>query len=162
MSDSDNAGEMPGTVPFPATGRVLAIDPGSRRIGLAISDPSRMLAQPFQTLESRGGRRDVEAIALIAREHDVVGIVVGLPLNMDGSRGPACELAEQFMERLRQGTGLPVVGWDERLTSVQAERTLAEAGTRRDRRRGGGAVDRVAAALLLQSFLASAASGPER
>jgi putative Holliday junction resolvase len=140
---------------FPAVGRLLAVDAGRRRIGLALSDPSQMLAQPFRTLEARGEARDAEAIARLAREHEVAGIVVGLPLNMDGTGGPECDHARSLIEALRRASGLPVAAWDERLTSVQAERTLVEAGVRRDRRRRGGAVDRVAAALLLQSFLAA-------
>ena len=140
---------------IPPAGRILAIDPGRRRIGLALSDPGRILAQPLMTLECRGPRRDVEAIAELAATHEVVGIVVGLPLNMDGSRGPGCEAAEILMERLRARTGMPVAGWDERLSSAQAERMLIGSGMRRDKRRRGGVVDRVAAALILESFLAS-------
>ena len=113
-----------------------------------------MLAQPLVTLDARGPRKDVQAIARIAVEQEAVTIVVGLPLNMDGSAGPAHAEAIQVMERLRQETDVPVTGIDERLTSVQAERTLIGAGMRREKRRRGGAVDRVAAALILESFLA--------
>ena len=140
---------------IPPSGRILAIDPGRRRIGLALSDPGRILAQPLLTLDARGPRKDAEAIARIAVEHDVVAIVVGLPVNMDGSHGTSYQEAEQMIDRVRAASGLPVVGWDERLTSVQAERTLIEAGMPREKRRRGGAVDRVAAALILESFLGS-------
>jgi putative Holliday junction resolvase len=140
---------------IPPSGRILAIDPGERRIGLALSDPGRILAQPLLTLDARGGRRDAEAIRDVAAEHEVVAIVVGLPVNMDGSHGPAYQEVERFMDRVRAASGLPVVGWDERLTSVQAERTLIEAGVRREKRRRGGAIDRIAAALILESFLGS-------
>ena len=145
--------------PFPQQGRVLAVDPGTRRIGLAISDPTRMLATPLDTLEGRGERRDVEAIVAVAREREAAGIVVGLPVNMDGTHGPAYQAAAKLLERIRVQSGLPVAGWDERLTSVQAERTLIAAGVRRKKRRRSGAIDRVAAALILESFLAFLANG---
>ncbi|MGD8376135.1 MAG: Holliday junction resolvase RuvX [Acidobacteriota bacterium] len=141
---------------WPGSGRLLAVDPGTKRLGLAISDPLRMIACPFRTIDSRGRRKDLEAIARIVGEEEVVGVIVGLPINMDGTRGPECEKAERFIEELRTATGLPVRGWDERLTSAQAERALVEAGVRRERRRREGLVDRTAAALLLESFLAAA------
>lgn len=140
---------------LPPIGRILGIDPGTHRIGVAVSDPMRILAQPLVTVRSRGERRDVEALGELARRHEVVAIVVGLPLNMDGTPGTGYDAAERLMERLRQVTGLPVMGWDERLTSAQAERTLVEAGVSARKRRRRGATDRVAAALILESFLAS-------
>jgi len=100
---------------------------------------------------------------VLAALHEAVAIVVGLPINMDGSRGAACVAAEAFAERLRTVCGLPVVGWDERLTSAQAERLLVSAGVRREQRRQG-ATDRIAAALILESFLGACAvaGGPSR
>jgi putative Holliday junction resolvase len=127
---------------------------------VALSDPDRILAQPLTTLSSRGRRRDLEALVELARQHDAVAIVVGLPYNMDGSQGASFAAAARLLEDLQHASGLPVRGWDERLTSVQAERTLIAAGVRRDRRRKG-TVDRVAAALILESFLASLADSPE-
>jgi putative Holliday junction resolvase len=88
-------------------------------------------------------------------------MVVGLPYNMDGSEGPSFAAAARLLEDLQDASGLPVRGWDERLTSVQAERTLISAGVRRDRRRREGMVDRVAAALILESFLAFLSGSPE-
>lgn len=154
---------VPPTV-IPSGGRLLAVDPGSKRIGVALSDPGRILAQPLTTLERRGDRRDAEAIKALALQHEAVAIVVGLPINMDGSRGSACVAAEAFAERLRAACGVPVVGWDERLTSAQAERLLVSAGVRREQRRKGGATDRIAAALILESFLGACAvaGGPPR
>jgi putative Holliday junction resolvase len=153
---------VPATV-IPSCGRLLAIDPGSKRIGVAVSDPGRILAQPLTTLVRRSDRRDAEAIQALATQHEVVAIVVGLPINMDGSRGSACAAAEALLERLRAACGMPVVGWDERLTSAQAERLLVSAGVRREERRQG-ATDRIAAALILESFLGAcaAAGGPPR
>lgn len=140
---------------IPSLGRILAVDPGSRRIGVALSDPQRILAQPLTTLSSGGRRRDVQALVELAREHEAVAVVVGLPYHMDGSEGPSFASAVRLIEDLRDASGLPVCGWDERLTSVQAERTLISAGVRRDKRRRKGTVDRVAAALILESFLTS-------
>jgi putative Holliday junction resolvase len=141
--------------PIPPHGRILAVDPGSRRIGVALSDPDRILAQPLTTLSSFGRRRDVQALVQLAEEHDAVALVVGLPYNMDGSEGPAFAKSARLIKELEESSGLPVCGWDERLTSVQAERTLIAAGLRRDERRRKGMVDRVAAALILEAFLAS-------
>ncbi len=146
---------------IPSHGRILAVDPGSRRIGVALSDPDRIVAQPLTTLSSGGRRKDVAALVELAREHEAVAIVVGLPYNMDGSEGPSFAAAARLVEDLQDASGLPVRGWDERLTSVQAERTLISAGVRRDRRRRKGMVDRVAAALILESFLASLSGSPE-
>lgn len=149
----------PSSSSIPSQGRILAVDPGSRRIGVALSDPERIIAQPLTTLSSRGRRRDVEVLVKLAREHDAVALVVGLPYNMDGSQGPSFAAAARLVEDLQEASGLPVRGWDERLTSVQAERTLISAGVRRDGRRRKGTVDRVAAALILESFLASLSPG---
>ena len=113
------------------------------------------MAQPFRTLTVRGKQGSLETIAEIVSAHQVVGIVVGLPRNMDGSCGPAYEAAQELMSGVRRATGVPVMGWDERLTTVQAERILVEAGVGRAKRRRGGAIDRIAAALILESFLAA-------
>jgi putative Holliday junction resolvase len=117
-----------------------------------VSDPGRVVAQPLTTLERRSDRRAAQEIKALALRHEAVAIIVGLPINMDGSRGAACAAAEAFLERLRAVCEVPVVGWDERLTSAQAERLLVSAGVRREQRRKG-ATDRIAAALILESFL---------
>jgi putative Holliday junction resolvase len=133
--------------------RYLGLDVGDSRIGVAVSDETATLASGRDTLVRVGRRRDLARIALLAREHDARGIVVGLPLNMDGSRGPQAEKALVFMEDLRRSTGLPVVAWDERLTSVEAEEILARARVRargKDRKK---IVDQVAAVVILQEFL---------
>jgi putative Holliday junction resolvase len=136
-----------------AATRILAIDHGTRRIGIAISDPTATIATPLETITPAGGsaRRAVEQVADLCRRHDVALIVVGWPRNMDGSRGPAARQAEAFADRLRNATTVPVELWDERLSTVEAERTLIEAGVRREERRRSR--DRTAAALFLQTYL---------
>lgn len=132
------------------TGRALGVDVGSRRIGLALSDPGRRAAQPYRVIERSVEERDVAAVLEVARAEGVGVVVVGLPLRLNGTRGTAAEAAEAFAERLRDA-GARVEMWDERLSTVEAERTLRAAGLRgRARRR---VVDKVAAAVILQSFL---------
>lgn len=139
----------------------LALDLGSRRIGAAVSDPGGTIAVPLKTLEAgRDGSLPLAAIRELIRSREVQGIVVGLPRRLDGTHGPEARAAEATAERLHAELGLPVELWDERLTSVEAERLLVEAGVRRKRRRG--ATDRLAATLILQGFLdqrAAVASG---
>ena len=131
--------------------RVLAIDPGTVRIGLAISDPSGTIAQPLSVLRRRSESEDLKAINDLVREHDVDQIVVGLPRMMDGRLEAAALDAQTFGERVGRATGRPVAYWDERLTTVAAERYLIEQGKRRGKRRQE--VDRMAAALMLQGYL---------
>ncbi len=134
-------------------GRTLAFDYGDRRIGIALSDPMGIAARPLMTLTRTTWPRDLERIHAIIREHEVRRIVVGLPLDMDGSRGVRARMTESFMERIRGATGLPVVPWDERLTTVQAERILISGDVRRARRRQ--VIDQVAAVIVLQAYLDS-------
>jgi putative holliday junction resolvase len=129
----------------------MALDFGDRRIGIALSDPMGITARPLLTLERKSWDRDLEAIRSLTAEHEVQRIVVGLPLDMDGSSGPRVRITETFMERVRKATGVPVLPFDERLTTVQAERTLLEADVSRARRRE--VIDQVAAVILLQAFL---------
>jgi len=132
-------------------GRTMALDFGDRRIGIALSDPMGITARPLLTLERKSWGRDLEAIRSLTAEHEVRRIVVGLPLDMDGSSGRRVRITETFMERVRKATGVPVLPFDERLTTVQAERTLLEADVSRARRRE--VIDQVAAVILLQAFL---------
>ena len=131
-------------------GRVLGLDLGSVRIGVAISDPERRVAVPLGTVQV-GAPHDVKAIAALVAEHDVSEIVVGLPLSMSGGSGPGATAAQEFAGALRGMLGLPVHTQDERLSTVEAERSLRGAGARgREIRR---AVDRSAAAVILQAYL---------
>jgi putative holliday junction resolvase len=138
------------------TGRVLGVDLGSRRIGLALSDPGRTIASPHTVLP-RAKRRadDHRAIVAAARDGGAVAIVVGLPLSLSGDLGPAARAALAEVEELQEAAGadLPVETYDERLTTVTAERSLIEARMRREARRR--VVDKVAAAVMLQSWLES-------
>lgn len=131
--------------------RVLAIDPGSVRLGLALSDPSGTIAQPLSVLTRRSEPEDLKALNDLVRKHDVELIVVGLPRMMDGRLAAAAQDAQAFGARVGQATGRPVAYWDERLTTVAAERYLIDQGKRRSKRRQE--VDRLAATLLLQGYL---------
>lgn len=133
--------------------RVLGLDLGARRIGLALSDPEGRIAFPEGYLERRGLRRDLEALGALIAEREVGAIVVGLPIHLDGRSGPAAASARAFAERLGEATGLPVELLDERWTSVEAERHLRSRGRRTVERRGRGTVDTVAATLLLSTYL---------
>jgi putative Holliday junction resolvase len=131
--------------------RILAIDPGTVRLGLALSDPSGTIAQPLSVLARRTEAEDLKALADLVERHEVGLIVVGLPRLMDGRIDAAAKQAQAFGAHVAQATGRPVAYWDERLTSVAAERFLIEQGKRRSKRRQE--IDRVAATLLLQGYL---------
>jgi putative holliday junction resolvase len=132
-------------------GRTMALDYGDRRIGIAISDELGVAARPLLTLSRTRWSEDLERLVALVREHDVRRIVVGLPLDMDGRMGGRARLTEAIIEKIRGATGLPVVPWDERLTTVQAERILIEGDVSRARRRK--VIDQVAAVILLQAWL---------
>jgi putative holliday junction resolvase len=132
-------------------GRVLAVDPGSRRVGLALSDELRRLASPLRTLDAEPAETLAERVAAVAREVGAVELVVGLPTNLDGTAGEAARSARALADGLKKSTRLPVSLQDERLSSVAAERHLVGSGVRRRQRRG--LVDQLAAALVLETFL---------
>lgn len=131
--------------------RLLGIDPGKKRIGVALSDPEGRIASPHGVIEVTGD--EVAEILRLARQNDVSEIVVGYPLRLDGGIGPAAQSAADLARMLERSSALAVTLWDERLSSAQAERDLIAGGVRRRDRRG--ATDRVAAALILQSYLDS-------
>lgn len=132
------------------TGRVLGLDLGDARIGVAISDDERRLAVPLGTVRT-GAPADVKAIAQLVAEHGVTLVVVGHPLLLSGEAGERARHAERFAEALRSALGVVVVLQDERLSTVEAERSLRDAGA--DGRRRRRAVDRSAATVILQSWL---------
>ncbi len=132
--------------------RLLGIDPGSKVIGLALSDVRLSLATPYGTLRRRKLRENAAEIAAIARREGAGGLVVGLPLSMDGSLGPAAQAARDWAEALSGVAGLPAAMWDERLSSAAVTRFLIEEADL-SRRKRADSVDRVAAAWLLQSAL---------
>ena len=132
--------------------RVLGIDYGRRRIGLALSDEEGILASPFPIyVRGRSEARDIAALTSLIDKHGVEAVVVGLPLNMNGSRGEMAREAEAFADRIRQETALPVELFDERLTSSEAERVLLEADLPRRRRKD--LRDSLSAVLILQGHL---------
>ncbi len=137
-------------------GRVLGLDLGDVRIGVAISDADRRLAVPLGTIRT-GAPSDLRAIAEIVREHGVTLVVVGHPLSLSGEVGPAARKAETFAEALRAILSVPVVLQDERLSTVEADRALREAGAGGRERRA--AVDRAAATVILQAYLDAATGG---
>lgn len=135
-----------------ACGRILAIDFGRVRLGLALSDAAGITAQPFATYQRVGPRKDVGYLARIVAENDVRRIVLGLPLRLSGEEGPEAEAVRTFGTRLAARLpGVPVDYEDERFSTVEAERVLVEGGARRRERRQ--TVDRMAAVLILQSVL---------
>jgi putative Holliday junction resolvase len=130
-------------------GPVLGLDYGTRRIGLAVSDPEGRFAFPAGTLQRRGREKDLAALADVIQERGVRRIVLGLPLHMDGRSGEMAEAVRAFAGHLERATGLPVELLDERWTTREAERALRESGGRRRR----GNVDAVAATILLRTWL---------
>jgi putative Holliday junction resolvase len=134
-------------------GRILALDLGRRRIGLALSDELGVTAQGLETLERTSIREDLARLAQLAAEKNVCLILVGNPLHMSGREGSQSEYVRDFAERLKTATGIPVEFWDERLTTVEAQRVLRESGISIEKR--AKAVDRLAAVILLGSYLDS-------
>jgi putative holliday junction resolvase len=132
-------------------GRVIALDVGEVRIGVAISDPGRTVALPAGTIQVAGGPQDLKAVAALVREHEVSTVVVGHPLSLSGRRGPAAMRAEQFAEGLRLVLDVPVDLQDERLTTVEAERALRAAGA--DARKARRVIDQSSASLILRAYL---------
>jgi putative Holliday junction resolvase len=132
--------------------RIAALDVGDARIGVAVSDELGLTAQGVGVVERVGGRRDLEALARILAPYTPERVVVGLPLNMNGTEGPQAERVRAFAGKVAAHLGLPLEFWDERLTTVAAERILLEGDLSRRRRRQ--LVDRVAAALILEGYLA--------
>lgn len=131
--------------------RILALDVGSKRIGVAVSDPLGITAQGLDTIQRQNKRRDWEALAAVLTKFEVREIVVGLPLRLTGAEGTQSEKMRQFAEDLKAQFGLPVHLWDERWTSTEANRLLRETNLSIEKR--GKAVDRMAAILILQSWL---------
>ena len=137
----------------PRPGRILALDLGTRRIGLALSDGLGLTAQGLDTLVRRNKRADLAALATIVREREVELILVGLPLRLNGDAGTQAVWATEFAAMLEQSIGVPVTMRDERLTSVEAEHMLRGRRVPQDQRKA--AIDRLAATIMLQEYLDS-------
>ncbi|MGH9564560.1 MAG: Holliday junction resolvase RuvX [Candidatus Angelobacter sp.] len=133
------------------SGRILAIDYGSRRMGLAVTDPLGITAQGLETLQRKNKRSDMARLEKLLRQYKVREIVLGYPLRMSGQEGAQSQKVAEFAQELRRRFRLPVCLWDERLTSAEANRLLRETDLSIQKR--AAAVDRMAATLILQSFL---------
>ena len=133
--------------------RVLSIDYGDSRVGLAVSDIMGWTAQGIKTVPNHGIKKLIPELDSVIKEYMPEKIVIGLPKNMNATEGERAELTGEFREKLERRTGLPVVMWDERLTTVEAERTLIESKVRRENRKKY--VDKIAAVFILQGYLDS-------
>jgi len=134
----------------------LGVDYGEARIGLAVSDPTGTIATPIEAVKATG-QNDAANIARVATEREAQGIIVGLPLSLDGSQGPAARKINAFCARLRKFTDLPVITCDERMTTVEAHSLLREAGKSPSKARGAerGKIDSASAAIILDSYMQS-------
>ncbi len=136
---------------LPPHGAVMGLDLGTETIGVAVSDGFRRVATPLETVRRRKFGKDADRLLAIAGERDIIGVILGLPLNMDGSEGPRCQSTRAFARNFEGRTDLPIAYWDERLSTVAAERALLEADTTRKRR--AEVIDHVAASYILQGAL---------
>jgi len=134
-----------------ATGALLGLDPGTKTIGVAISDERRTLASPLETVERNGLAHDFEQLGQVIRERRACGIVLGMPVNMDGSMGRRAQSVRAFSRHIEDAFGLPVLHWDERLSTVAAEEAMIATDTRRAKR--AARIDAAAAASILQGAL---------
>jgi putative holliday junction resolvase len=139
--------------------RILGLDYGERRLGFALSDAGEIISMPLSVAEVRSRAQALDAVEKVVRETDAAKIVIGLPVNMNGSRGPAAEGVGAFVEALSARITIPIETWDERLTTKSAHDVLIEAGTSRRRRKE--VVDKLAAQIMLQNYLDSHQS-PDR
>jgi len=133
--------------------RILALDHGTKRIGVAVSDPMKMIAQPLEFISPEPFVDFLERLKTLIAEKEVELILIGMPRNMDGTYGPAAAKVQEFVAALKEAVSVPIKVWDERLTSAQANRFLISAQVRRSKRKEK--VDQTAAAILLQSYLDS-------
>ena len=149
MNASSESSALPEEVP--AFGRLLALDYGTKRVGLAVSTPEQHIASPIETYTRRNATADAEYYRSVVHNYNIVGIVVGLPMHISGDEGGKAREARVFGESIRQATGLPVVFWDERYSSSIAEDYLLAAELTKKKRKAF--IDQVAAQVFLQSYL---------
>lgn len=138
-------------ISLPRHARLLGLDLGTKTIGLALSDVGRQIASPLETIRRVKFQADAAALLRIAEKHAIAGLVIGLPLNMDGSEGPRVQSTRAFVRNLAPLTSLPIVFWDERMSTLAVTRTLLDADASRARR--AEVVDKMAAAYILQGAL---------
>lgn len=154
----DDARHVGGVLPLDAFAvalkpgvRLIGVDVGTKTLGLALSDVSRLIASALETIRRTKFKADAERLLAIVREHDVGGFVVGLPLNLDGTQGPRAQASRAFARNLAGLIDAPILLWDERLSTAEAERMLIAADT--TRRRRAEVIDKLAATLILQGAL---------
>jgi len=131
--------------------RILGLDVGSKTIGMAVSDELELIAHALATLQRKGMERDLQELAAVIQKQEIGTVVVGLPKNMNGSLGPSAEMSLDLVRALEKTTHLPVLTWDERLSTVAAEKALLEGDMSRKKRKK--VIDQVAAVLILQGYL---------
>lgn len=136
---------------LPEQARLLGLDLGTKTIGLALSDVERRIATPLETIQRVKFGQDAAALLKIAERHRIAGLVIGLPLNMDGTEGPRAQSTRAFVRNLAALTALPIVFWDERMSTLAVTRTLLDADASRARR--AAVVDKMAAGYILQGAL---------
>ena len=136
---------------LPPFGAIAGLDLGTVTLGVAVSDGMRSVASPLETIKRKKFGSDAARLLEICKARSITGLILGLPLNMDGSEGPRCQSTRAFARNLEKLTDLPITFWDERLSTVAAERALLEADTSRKRR--GEVIDHVAASYILQGAL---------
>ena len=136
---------------LPLAGRLMALDVGTKTIGIAISDTTRLVASGLETLQRTKFTADAEHLMTRVRTHEIVAIIIGLPVNLDGTSGPRVQATRAFASNLGGKLALPMLLWDERLSTVAAERSLLEADASRKRRKE--VIDKVAAVIILQGAL---------
>jgi putative Holliday junction resolvase len=136
---------------LPVTGKILGLDLGTKTIGVAVSDAMRYSASPLETIKRTKFTKDAERLEVLITENQIVAILLGLPLNMDGSEGPRVQSTRAFARNLKQRVNLPIAFWDERLSTSAVTRMMIEADLRRDRR--AEVVDKLAASYILQGAL---------
>ena len=146
---TDNGNEFSSQLPM--RGRLLGLDLGTKTIGLALSDSSRQIATPMQTIRRISFRKDVAKLEEILSEHLIAGFVLGLPINMNGTQGPRCQSTRDFARNLIIHLSVPILLWDERLSTSAADHVLLAADMSRQKR--AAVVDKIAAALILQAAL---------
>lgn len=132
-------------------GRLLGLDVGTKTVGLALSDMGYIIASPYKTLDRKGWKQDLPFLLKLIEDQNVIACVIGLPINMDGSEGERCDYVREFGNKLHEVTSIPILYWDERLSTVAVERMLIEADLSRKRR--GQVVDKLAASYILQGTL---------
>lgn len=136
---------------LPANARLIGIDAGTKTLGLALSDLTRMIASPLETIRRTKFKQDAARLLALVDEHKIAGLVLGLPANLDGSEGPRAQSTRQLAKNINALSPLPILLWDERLTTAAAERMLIGADASRKRR--GEVIDKLAATLILQGAL---------